>query len=86
MATIPTNNSIAKNSSPPEKYEKAKKFGTIRRILPNIVHLKIGTAKNRNPLHVNENRLIVFDFPQGTRICTRNRHLNLGTPTTKNSK
>jgi hypothetical protein len=54
--------------------------------MPNIVCLKIGTAKNRNSSHGNENGLIGFDFLQGTRICTRNRHLNPGSPTAINSK
>jgi hypothetical protein len=35
---------------------------TTRRPLPNIVCLKIDTAKNRILSHVNENILIGFDF------------------------
>jgi hypothetical protein len=51
-------------------YPKNKKSpnmsGTTRRPLPNIVCLKISTAKNRISSHVNENILIGFDFQWGT--------------------
>jgi hypothetical protein len=70
----------------PKNMKRPKMSGTARRTLPNIVHLKIGTAKNRISSHVNENGLIGFDFLQGTQICARNHHLNPGTPTAKNSK
>jgi hypothetical protein len=61
-------------------------FGTVKRTLSNIVRLKIGIAKNRVSLHVNENGLIGFDFLLGTRICAQNHHVSPGTPIGKNSK
>jgi hypothetical protein len=87
----PANNSTAKNrhaknSSHPKNMKRPKMSETARRTLPNIVRLKIGTAKNRISSHVNENGLIGFDFLQGTQICAQNHHLNPGTPTAKNSK
>jgi hypothetical protein len=65
--------------------KRPKTFGFARRTLPIFACLKIGIAENRNSSHVNENRLIGFYFLQGTRICARNRHPNLGTPIAKNS-
>jgi len=59
---------------------------TTGRNMPNIVCLKIETAKKRISLHINENILIVFNFQWGTQICDQNHHMRLGTPTAKNSK
>jgi hypothetical protein len=90
MTTSPANNSIAKNryaknNSPLKNRKRQKMSGIARRTLPNIACLKIGTAKNRNFLHVNEIRLIGFAFLQGIQIYARNRHLRLETVSAKNN-
>jgi hypothetical protein len=61
-------------------------FETTWRTLPNIVCLKIDTAKHRISSHVNENILIEFNFQWEIQIHDQNHHLRLGTPTAKNSK
>jgi hypothetical protein len=75
---------LLKMAIQPKNRKSPNVSGTTRRPLSNIVYLKIGTAKNRISLHVNEN--IEFDFPWGIRICNQNHHLRLGTPPAKNSK
>jgi len=46
----------------PKNMKRPNNFETTRRTLPNIVRLKIGTAKNIISSHVNENGFIGLDF------------------------
>jgi hypothetical protein len=56
-----------------------------RRSLPNIAHLKIGITNNSKLLHVDEIRLMEFDFLQRIQVYSQNRHTSLETLIAKNS-